>query len=354
MKRSLAWVPVSVVVVALAGVPLVAPPTAHADGDVTITLSPDGQMLASELGISLAELEQRIEGEIADAYDTANVEGFLRAFANATSFAGRGIGHDYAPLFRGLEIGVAANLSAAVDGLEEGQDPAGGVAPNVSLMAGLNLSHWGHDDIVIYANGFHRQGSIDQLSGSITSGGVHGQYHLFYPAKRASTLLFLWSGLHLTAGVEVSRWALGVDDQITRDLPLEGDNGVSTTLTALATGTFDLTATTTTIPIEVTTSARILYFAGVYLGAGLDVQVGKARAEAALDGVLTAVKPSDGTTLDMGTATITASGEESPSPVAYHVLAGLEFNFWRLKTFVQGTFVPVKGASVAFGVRVKL
>ncbi len=331
-----------------------APTAARADGDVTITLNPDGQQLATELGIDTAELERRVEEEIADAYDTANVDGFLRAFANATSFANRGVGVDYAPLFRGLEIGATANLAAAVDGLEEGQDPAGGVAPNVSLMGGLSLSRWGHDKIVIYGNGFHRRGKLDQLSGSITNVGLHGQYHLLYPAPGASTLLFLWSGLHLTAGFEWSRWAFGIDDVITREFAVDGDNGASTTVTAAATGAFELSSNSMTIPIEITTSARVLYFAGIYFGGGVDVQVGRARAQASLDGRLTAIRPSDGTSVDMGSAVITASGEKSPSPLAYHLLAGLELNLWRLKTFLQATVVPVDGASLAFGLRMKI
>jgi len=40
--------------------------------------------------------------------------------------------------------------------------------------------------------------------------------------------------------------------------------------------------------------------------------------------------------------------------VAYHLLAGIELNVWRLKTFVHATVVPVDGASVAFGVRMKI
>jgi hypothetical protein len=340
-------------ILALASV-LVAPAAARADGDVSITLSSDGEMLASELGIDVAELERRIETQIADAFDTANVEGFLRSFANATSFASRGVGVDYAPLFRGLELGITANIAAAVDGLEEGDDPVGGVAPNVSIMGGLNLARWNHPEIVIYGNGFHRNGRLDELSGSITNVGVHGQYHLFYPAKDASTLLFLWTGLHLTAGVEMSRWKFAVEDDLERDTTVDGDNGASTTITTTATGRFDLSATSTTVPIEVTTSARILYFAGVYVGGGLDFQVGKARADATLDGVMQGTRPSDGSVVNMGTAVITASGDASPSPVAYHLLAGLELNLWKLKMFVQATVVPVDGASLAFGLRLKL
>ena len=341
-------------VVTLGTLGLVAPGAARADGDVTITLNPDGQQLATELGLDVAELERRIEAELADAYDTANVDGFLRAFANATSFASRGVGVDYAPLFHDLELGFTANLAAAVDGLEDGEDPAGGVAPNLSLMAGLNLSRWGHPALTIYANGLHRRGSLDQFSGSITNLGGHVQYHLAAPARDASSLLFLWSGLHLTAGLELSRWSFHADDGLTRDVTIAGDGGASTDVTADALGRFDLGATATTIPIEVTTSARFLYVAGLYLGGGLDIQLGKADASADLSGTLTATRPSDQARVDVGTARVTASGDGSPSPIAYHLLAGVEANLWRLKAFVHATLVPFDGASVALGLRLRL
>ncbi len=326
---------------------------ARADGSVTIQLTPDGQQLASDLGLSVAAFQRQLEDRLAAIYDTANVDGFIRSFANATSFASRGTGVDYAPLFRDLEVGVTVNLAAAVDNLSTTADPVGGVAPNLALMAGLNLAHWHHPELAVYVHGMHRGASLDALSGSISNAGGHVQYNLFYPRADASSLLLLWSGLHLTAGVEYSRWSFSLDHPLEQSFAVAGASA-STTLTTSATGALDLDASSLTFPIEVTTSARVAYFAGVYAGFGLDVQSGTAKAAATLSGTMTGTDPANGGIVDVGTAAISMSGESGPTAVAYHVLAGLEANVWRLKVFVQGTFVPVDGASVALGLRVRL
>ena len=328
-------------------------PTARADGQVTIALTPDGEQLASDLGLDPAELAQRIDDRLTEMYDAANVDGFLRSFANATSFASRGVGVDYAPLFHNAEIGFTANLAAAVDGLDPDEDPAAGIAPNLALMAGLSFERWGHPELALYGHGMHRGASLDGLSGSISNVGVHGQYHLFYPRADASSLLFLWSGIHLTAGVEYSRWSFSLGRSLSRDFEIAGDTA-STSMTADATGTFDLSASSLTIPIELTTSARIAYFAGIYAGVGVDFQTGKAKANATLNGTLTGTDPTNGSPVDVGTANVTMNGESGPASVAYHILLGAEANVWRLKAFVQATLIPIDGASVALGLRVRL
>ena len=51
---------------------------------------------------------------------------------------------------------------------------------------------------------------------------------------------------------------------------------------------------------------------------------------------------------------VTMNGESGPASVAYHILLGAEANVWRLKAFVQATLIPIDGASVAVGLRVRL
>lgn len=325
---------------------------ARADGDVTIDLTPEGDQLAADLGLDPAELEQQLRERLAGYYDTANVEGFLRTFANATSFSSRGVGVDYAPLFHTAEVGFTANLALAVDGLDDGEDPAAGIAPNLALMGGLSLERWGHRQIALYGHGMWRSAELDGLAGSITNVGVHGQYHLWFPSEKASTLLFLWSGVHLTAGVEYSKWSFSLERSLGRDFEV-GDT-TTTTVNAEATGTLNLDASSLTIPIELTTSARIAYFAGIYAGVGLDLQVGNAKADASLSATLEGEDPSTGDPVDVGTATITMDGENGPAAFAYHILAGVEANVWRLKIFTQATLVPVDGASLALGLRLRL
>src|SRR5688572_5093829 len=87
--------------------------TRTAGAEVTIGLNGQGMTYAQQLGISTAELEDQIQAEIDDKYATANIDGFLKAFTNATSFSARGIGVDYASAPSHLLFGVAVSVAAA-------------------------------------------------------------------------------------------------------------------------------------------------------------------------------------------------------------------------------------------------
>ncbi len=340
---------------------LAVPSVAYADGDVTITLTPDGEQLAQQLGISTADLEMEAEEQINEAYRINRVDEFLRAFADATAFSGRGIGSDYASFGDGLMFGIAANIAAAVGdgGLAEQQSdhPVAGVAPNLALTGGLNFKKWNKPKLTVYANAFYNPTStVANLSGSITSIGLHAQYKLFTPTQGKKSVVFKWGGLDLTAGLEFNRWAFALDsgdDIPTQNMPLEGTNG-STEADMSAVGRFELDSTSVLVPVEVTTSLRFLYFFSVYTGVSWAFQAGKTSMGAELVGTLTATDPQDGSDVDMGTAAITVDGNSGPSIGTITALGGLQVNFWKLKLFVQGNFMPVRAASVAFGLRVVL
>lgn len=100
-----------------------------ADSSATadIQLNPQGQDLAAQLGISIADLESAIRDNVTKAFGLAPVESFTRSFANATSFSNRGLGVDYASNIEGAELGIAASAGAAAD-LGHGV-PTAGIAP---------------------------------------------------------------------------------------------------------------------------------------------------------------------------------------------------------------------------------
>lgn len=124
---------------------LMLPAVARAQVAVTVALSPDGQALASQLGIMPSDLADKIKTNIDDAYDTANVGKFLRSFTDATSFSMRGMGVDYMSLPHNFMLGVGGQVALATDGeISAKERPTnGGVAANLSIMAGLNLGDWG-------------------------------------------------------------------------------------------------------------------------------------------------------------------------------------------------------------------
>jgi hypothetical protein len=333
---------------------LTSTPAFAGGGTVTINLSQDGQQLATDMGLTPADLAQKAQDAITRMYEVNRVDDFLTAFADATSFSNRGIGVDYASNADGLMLGIAGNIAVATDNAitesQGEQHPVAGVAPNLSIMAGVNLARYGHPKLTLYANGFYRSGSYGPLDGSITSIGVHGQYKFFAPTSGLKSLVLKWGGIDVTGGIEASRWSFDATHSIDEQFTVDGTNGTSN-VDLSATGTFALSSDAVVLPIEATTSMRFAYFVSVYAGAGIDLQLGKASVNANLDGTMNATDPADGSTKDMGTATITVQGDKGPSVGKLRGLAGVQINVWKLKTFVQVNAMPFTAASVAFGIR---
>jgi hypothetical protein len=214
-------------------------------------------------------------------------------------------------------------------------------------MAGLNLSSQGAPRWTVFANGFYRNGSTSSLRGGILSAGLHAQYRLVNPQREvgAKTQALRWTGIDLTGGLELTRWTLGVNDDIVTEFVAEGTSGTGRVILD-STGTFDLRSTAATIPVEISTGIRIAVLVSVYVGAALDFTAGTGKLDANLAGTLFA---GDGTPI--GTSTITGGGDRSASPFAARVLAGAQLNVWKLKLYgqVNGSVPPA--ASVGFGIR---
>ena len=325
---------------------LVAAP-ARAQVAVSVQLNPEGESLASSIGISAAELAMRIEGRINDAYGAANVGGFLRSFADATAFSMRGLGVDYASDPNSLVLGVGINLAiAASSEITADERPTAGLAANIGFMAGLNLSGQGAPRWTVFANGFYRKGGTESLRGGITSAGLHAQYRLANPqVDQGAARILRWGGIDVTAGLEFTRWHLDVEDSITTSFEVQGSSG-SAALDVESTGTFDLSSSTVTVPVEVTTGIRIALLLSLYVGAGVDFTAGTGKLDANLTGTLRTTDDRD-----IGTTTITGGGDNTASPVAARILAGAQLNLWKLKVYAQVNGSPTPAASVGFGIR---
>ncbi|MEZ4366114.1 MAG: hypothetical protein R2939_07475 [Kofleriaceae bacterium] len=339
-----------------AGALLVAAP-ALADTNISIVLTPEGQQLASDLGKSSAELEGDLERELGEALQLARVDDFIRAFGDATSFSNRGVGVDYASNSKSLIFGVAGNLAVAAEDLDfdadQGEYPVAGIAPNLTVMAGLNFSKWNLPKLTVFGNGFYRKADLGQLDGSITNVGLHAQVRLIDETTGKSASVVKWGGIDVTGGVEWTRWTFGLERPLESSFPLTGSGG-STEVSTAATGRFDLSSQALVFPLEATTSLRFFHLLSVFGGAGIDVQSGTTKADASLNGDLTATDTGGGGDIDVGTASVTANGEGGPSKGRLRFLAGVQFNLSKLRIFLQANAIPLDTASVAFGLRVAL
>jgi len=328
---------------------LLAAQRAEAQVAVDVQLTPEGDMLAQQLGITSQELGARMATAINEAYAVTNIDGFIRSFADATAFSMRGLGVDYASDPNSLVLGVGVNLAvAAGDELSESDRPTAGLAANLGFMAGLNLASQGLPRWTIFGNGFYRKGSTSELKGGILSAGLHVQYRLVNPQvdKGVATKALRWTGIDFTGGLELTRWTLGVADDISTDLGVDGTNG-SANLVLDSTGTFDLSSTTVTLPVEMSTGIRIALLVSVYVGGALDFTAGKGNLDVNLNGNLVT---SDNR--NVGTTTITGGGEEEASPFAGRVFVGGQLNLWKLRIYTQLNASP-KPLAASFGVGIR-
>lgn len=313
---------------------------------VNVDLNAEGQALASQLGVSEAELASRIQTRINEAYDTNNIDGFLRSFTDATAFSMRGLGVDYVSMPKNLILGVGVNFAIAASGDFNAEErPTAGLAPNIGFMAGLNLSEYGSPRWTLFGNGFYRNGSTKSLRGGIFSAGLHAQYRLVLPQEDAGAATVLrWTGIDITSGFELTRWSLGVDDDIQTNFAVDGSSG-SAMLVLDSTGTFDVRSTAMTIPVEVTTGMRIALLVSLYVGAGVDFTASTGKLTTSLNGnILTE------DARNVGTMTMTGNGDNTGSPVTGRILAGVQLNLWKLKVYTQVNAGP-NAASVGAGIR---
>lgn len=301
---------------------------ARADVTVDVQLTPQGEMLAHQMGVTADELARRMSDRIDGVLGTDGAA--LQAFADAAVLSSHGLGVDYVSVPESLIVGVAANA-------EQSSLELTPVTANVALMAGLNLSALGHPRWTVYASGFHTSDTVDAVDGAITNAAAHIQYALV-PATPSSVAR--WTGLALTTGVELTRWTLGTDQAMATHFAVDGHR-----LGFDMRGSLDVSSSALTVPVELSTGVRFA-IVNVYGGVGLDLTQGQGAVDAQVTGPLT-----DDQGRRLGTATITGHDSHGATPFAPRALAGVQLDAWKLKIVGHVNATADSTATVGVGVR---
>jgi hypothetical protein len=317
---------------------------ARADSKVTVQLNQNGAQLASYLNLSVADLITNAETQFDTLFQTAQIPALLRAFASTSAIADHGLGVDYAVLPGELMVGVVANGALATDAsFGSSSHELGGIVFNLAVMAGANFGRWGHPRWSVFANGYYESESYHGLDGHLATGGVHVQYKILPEQRRGA---ISWLGLDATTGFEYAYSTIGKADTLPINFKVYNPAGDSEHLTFEATGTLNVVAKASTVPIEVTTGLRLWNHLALYAGGGLDITVAPATIDVALAGDIDIRSNMQ----NVGTATVTATGSASPGVVTVHALAGLQLNVPYAHVYVQGVISPAD-ESVDVGLR---
>jgi hypothetical protein len=331
-------------------------PVARAGVTVNLDTTP-GSAFAQQAGIDLAQVRMQLENELNALFQTLHMKDYLRAFSDAQSFTTRGLGVDYATNLKLVEVGIAANVAMngnkAITEGDSRTQPVAGVATNITAMAGLNFGFAGLPQLTLFGNYFSKRGTYREFGAHLQNYGAHLQLKLFAP--RSESLwgaVVQWGGIAITSGFDHAHMKLSLGQRFLRNIPLTGGQAAARIDTD-STGTFEMDMRTWSVPIEITTSLRLLSLLTAYGGAGFDFQFGSGSdLRMDLTSQLTGVVPSQNQRVSIGTATITATEKAGPSTGQIRGILGVQANLFFLKIFTQLNLVPDPFvASIAVGAR---
>jgi hypothetical protein len=324
--------------------------------------------LAAALGTTPELLTQQLISQVDGLFQATNVASFLKDFQNAQSFSSKGLGVDYASEATLAEVGAtfsfASNLDKAYKPSGSYTDPpVSGGGANFSLMGGLGLGLFGLDPVMIFGNWFKGSATLGQLDGKYQNWGMHGQLRLLGPSRSVSAtkLLVRWGGIAITSGADYSRLSLSTHRQIksTITVPsqLAGLPGAPVELSSDVNGnlTFEVDQTTWSVPLEVTTSLRLLSLVTVYGGLGLDWQLGGGSDMNILMDNATVTNKATGASL--GSVSVHATGHANPSTARMREIVGVQLSIFDLIRFfaqVNTTASSPMLTSVALGLRLAI
>ncbi|MEO7094673.1 MAG: hypothetical protein ABI175_15555 [Polyangiales bacterium] len=318
---------------------------AHADSSVTITLNAQGQQLADDIGFSEPDLIATSKAKIDALYRLSQFPHLLTAFADTAATAQAGLGVDYDPDAGDILIGASAGGIHGDVAIGTTNELLGGSIINFAAMGGVNLGRWHHPQWTVFANGFYESTTIHDLDGSLLTLGAHVQYRILPPTRPNHVR---WTGLSATTGLEYASWTVGTatGGSIESHYIVEGSKDRAS-IHMSTTGTLDVDVTTVRVPLEITTGVRFFDTLVLYAGGGLDFTAGSSEIVAQLTSALSI----NADNLPIGTAVITGSDSDSPTPVSGHALGGLAIHTRHVRVMFQGLVSPGELA-VNFGLRI--
>jgi hypothetical protein len=297
-------------------------------------VSPGFDALAVALGTTTDGLTQQLTSQIDSLFQATNVNSFLKDFQNAQSFSAKGLGVDYASEATLAEVGATISFASNVDKAYKpsgsyADPPVSGGGANFSLMGGIGLGLFGFDPMMVFANWFKGSASLGQLDGNYQNWGLHGQLRLFGPTRSMSAVKMLvrWGGIAITSGADYSHLTLSTNKQIKSTINVPSNVGGQSVPVALSSDLngnlgFTLSQTTWSVPLEVTTSLRLLSLVTIYGGLGFDWQLGGGSDMKIFMDNATVTNKATGDAL--ATVSVHATGHASPSAARMREIVGIQ------------------------------
>jgi hypothetical protein len=272
-------------ILAVAGLALTAPSYAQIfklNFDYTYT-GPE----AAELRQAIQTQIDKAEKDINEGLPSAQPERLMKGMANASVMSGKGVGSDYASNMDVVLLGAGVGAGADLEKDKTTDSDLSGVGVQGGVIVGTNLGWLPVKKILgldtnrlnLYVNFFKydMEKSFDKSSveADLQSFGLHASYLW---KKGNSSKMFGWGGLRIHTGIERNSMDLNFSSEI-NEAVTANSNGRTASGTVRGNPRASIKTATTSIPLEISTSVRLLYVLSVYTGLGVDYNMGSAEGK---------------------------------------------------------------------------
>ncbi len=312
-----------------------------------------------------------LETQVNAAIPAADTTTYLKGIANSAVIGGSGMGVDYASPFKffifsgnlgaGVDLGNVS-LSDLISGTAAATDVVG--APQAAITIGMNVGS------VIKKSGglidFSRmKGFIGFLSSStnqqdvsatFSSFSLMGQYKLV-PEKSIGARLIRWGGVDVSGGYRYSSLNISAVIPIQQSSASTMSTPGNPTLTTTFDGDLTLGADvgSSTLPLEISSSFRVLYIFNFFGGFGADFSFGSAQNITTVAGPVTAVDSLGALGTIGGDADLNLGSNQGPSFTSLRSFIGVQLelavmaaSFQFTKSITNGTMGGNFGLKVFF------
>jgi len=329
-------------------------------GSIADDANPFNAAARSVIDTAVGELETQINSNFPDI----DLDPFTKSTAKAAGVSPSGVGIDYASDF-GFGY-IAANIAiasgATVGEIKDLATPPAdltkigkvGLGGSIALTLGLSFKHL--PKIPVFGDifepsrtrgylSFYKGGKefasedATQPSFAITNSifSAHGQYKLV-EGMSVGLGTFKWGGVDVSGGLRYSKSAVSLSQPLSglssTALDLGGGLG---NVTAEFTGDAVVSVNTSTfsIPLEVSTSTRLLHVLGLFLGTGLDLNFGSAKSGLSIASPVTFENNLISGVTAQADANLNATGKPTFTNLKY--FAGVQFEILAIAISAQFT-----------------
>lgn len=248
--------------------------------DITVTVNNCGSLTGTANSGNCGSFTDELRSYVNEDQPDVSIDKYADGVANANGFAMKGQNSEYAENFSLFVFKPSFGL--AVQGDIDDPESAEGVGLGGALTVGINLDLLPIDkigpiefkkmDLMVSFMSYNLDQDVGDDAtgeGDVSSFSIMARYRILDGMDIVPGYMLEWGGLHIHTGLQRNKMGIELTQSFADETVTDDSTGATGTFSD-GQATFELDATTTSIPFEVSTYLRALYVFTLYGGLGFD------------------------------------------------------------------------------------